>query len=297
MAHFVNNGMQFTESKTSDQKRLARGEQWLLARSCLRERDMVHNRNWRVLILSGMNPSGEINCIRELMPKSEIVAVDTDEQCVEAARSAGADICLNADLGESTKSRVGPYNMLYERPNNLLDSIGKFDAIHLDFCAGATEETKRTVRINSLLLSGRGVMIVTFSYGRDVVEVFQSRPPRTNQLAIDKLNGIGINKTIVNRIAFAVGGIASDAISVVLYKGNEMPMCSVLCQKGTRRNISFVKVEPGDFELAVTCPDPSKMYDCPSDRIESLRRSAAAIKASITRRERSKQKEESFTLV
>jgi hypothetical protein len=48
--------------------------------------------------------------------------------------------------------------------------------------------------------------------------------------------------------------------------------------------LSFVRVEPGDFELAATHPDPAKLYATPQERIEALRRKHAAIKASYTRK-------------
>ena len=68
-----------------------------------------------------------------------------------------------------------------------------------------------------------------------------------------------------------------------------MPMCSVLmCKVGVARHMApkFLKLTNEDFELAVLelPPNPSLLYDVPTDRIEALRRSAAARKAVATRR-------------
>jgi uncharacterized protein (DUF2225 family) len=70
--------------------------------------------------------------------------------------------------------------------------------------------------------------------------------------------------------------------SVMVYKGREMPMCSMLFQRKAVQ-ISAVTVEAGDFEVMAAHPDPALLYDCPQARIESLRRKHAAIKASYTR--------------
>src|SRR4051812_22114148 len=88
----------FSEATISDQKRLARGEQLLVARSCLRFRDEAHNRKWRVMVLAGASPAGEIAAIREVLPTAHITAVDKDHSCVRAAKDAGADETLQVDL-------------------------------------------------------------------------------------------------------------------------------------------------------------------------------------------------------
>src|ERR1700757_3362033 len=81
----------------SDQKRLVRGEHWLRARHFLRARDDVHHAAWRLMIIAGPAPDEEITCIRELMPKAHILAVDIHEANLMAAIDAGADDTIRCD--------------------------------------------------------------------------------------------------------------------------------------------------------------------------------------------------------
>jgi hypothetical protein len=98
----------------------------------------------------------------------------------------------------------------------------------------------------------------------------------------------GANEMVLRRIShvFDATRFASRISSICVYRGKEMPMCSVLCCAEFTGKPSYVQVEPGDFELAVVCPDPAALYDCPQERIEALRRRFAALKASLTRQQK-----------
>src|ERR1700761_4855930 len=85
----------------SDQKRIVRAEQWTLARQILRARDATHHPKWRFLTIAGPIPAEEIDCIRNLMPKAHITAIDIDAKNVAAAKTAGADVSLLHDVNES----------------------------------------------------------------------------------------------------------------------------------------------------------------------------------------------------
>lgn len=266
----------FTAETVSDQKRLARGEQWLFARSLLRAWHRSHTSDYRILTLAGGAPAGEINCIRELMPKAHITAIDKDEGCVLAAMDAGADDAIKADLSEWTMDGH------IKRPNAAL--TGKcFDVVNLDLCAGASAETKELISIYRSLVYRPGILMVTFSYGRDVVEFFKFRQSAPGHLA-------AVPESIANRIAYLFGQKADRIASVILYQGNQMPMCSVvlLCVghggRAQQRPLSFTKLQEGDFELAVLHPDVRMLYDCPEERILALRRSHAALRAVATRK-------------
>lgn len=273
----------FGVDQITDQKRLVRGEQYLAARTYLRSRDFRHNVAWRVLILAGGAPAGEVDAIRELMPKAHIVAVDRDPACLEAACMAGVDEVIECDLSELSETTT--YGM-----NPALVDQGKFDILSLDLCALATPQTRRLFNVyRAGLTRASGVMIATFSYGRDVSEAYAEalkNSPVTGAL----LTEAGMADQIAGRLVYLFGarndwpGQIERLRSVMAYRGAQMPMISALFHKGA--TLSFVQVGPGDFELAVTCPDPAKLYACPQERIEALRRSHAAIRAAHTRQSR-----------
>jgi len=261
----------FSGSMISDQKRLARGEQWLFARSFLRAWYRSHRSNWNILTLAGGSPIGEIEAIKELMPNARIVAVDRNADFAQAAKLAGATEGIHAELSEliSKETRT-------------------FEIVNLDLCCGASDETREIVRLSRRIVARPGLMMLTFSYGRDVVEFFRQR-----RLPADELLAAGVPENIAARLAHIFGDRSGKILSVVLYQGNEMPMCSailpLLGKGGTgiftdNAKCSFVKLQDGDFEIAVLHPDPSKLYDCPQDRIETLRRREIALKAVSTRR-------------
>lgn len=285
----------FDADLTSDQKRIARGEHYRYARTLLRERDRIHNRRWRVLTIAGRNAGEEIACIRALMPKSYIVAVDIDTQAVAAARDAGADEAFACDVLELSRL---PRKTYAYRPASLLARSEKFDVICFDFCAGASPELKKAAgTYNRHLLTGRGVFILNFSYGRDVVEAFaaDARDLAGSHPAC-LLNSI--DPPMIGRIAAAIPGTwrsNAQLRSVLLYRGNAMPMCSCLWIK--TRSIApdrgwlgpppeLTRLDDADHPLLVLDgydDDPSLVYATPRDRIAALRRSRAAQRAARTR--------------
>lgn len=267
--------LRFDAATISDQKRLVRGEHLLLARTKLRARDCVHNGAWRILIMAGGSPSGEIRAIRELMPKAHITAVDIDERCLSAAIDAGVDEVVQCDLAAFTKNGSGGL-----RPTAELRAKPKFDVVILDLCSVPNFLTRQLFKVNRILSKLDGIYIFTFAYGRDVIEAIEACSV-SQRLA--SLSNQGCSDRMLKRIEFIVDTPCSLE-SVMTYKGKEMPMCSLfLRNRGWNSPISFVKVDPGDFELAVVYPNAANLYDCPQERIEALRRRFAALKAALTR--------------
>lgn len=281
----------FTAETISDQKRLARGEHLLAARSYLRARDFTHNKRWSVLSMAGGSPGGEIGAIRELMPQAHITAVDRDSACLEAAIEAGCDEVVQCDLSEFSVER-GPYGSTTRKVVPALQGA-KFDLLNLDLCSLATPETRMIFNLYSAALGrASSVRMFTFSYGRDVAEAYASRASKAADWQHELLSRAGVPEQVAGRILYLFGGPheqkdhgagkMNDLRSVIAYRGAAMPMVSALFHRG--RHLSFVKLGPGDFEIAVTCPDPERLYACPQERIEALRRSHAAIKAAYSRR-------------
>jgi hypothetical protein len=306
----------FDVSKISDQKRLVRGEHYLHARTILRARDQTHHKRWRILTLAGGTPAGEIGCIRELMPKAQIVAVDRNQACLEAAIEAGADDVIHADLTNwavrrRQEERWNPdSNRREDVPVESLcaaapiAALAPYDIINLDLCGGVNQTTRDIVARYLRLLAPAGVFIITFSYGRDVVEVFQALweeieskageenddrwSPNHNRTIFEMFSGAGVPPLLVGRLRYLFVPTQMEKLrSVMAYRGNEMPMCSALyVPKRPKSNIglSFVQVGDRDLEPAVMFPDAARLYDCPKERIDAFRRSFAAQKAVATRR-------------
>lgn len=305
----------FPADHISDQKRFARGEQLLAARTWLRARDHVHHAKWKVMIMAGGAPRGEVNAIRELMPKAHIVAVDNDAACLSAAIDAGVDEIVECDLTDWDRScsddcaRARPVydgesrtwrdvvrtctSSSHARPAVAIAAHGPFDLLVLDLCASVVVAQEIAEKYRRLLTQ-QGLMLVTFSYGRDVVEVFlraarrfPHRGCRENDCRcnLGKLRSLGVSESLLGRLCYLFTPAQLEAVeSIMTYRGHEMPMCSVLVSRSpVSRDISFVQVEPGDFELAAVYPDAAALYDCPQERIDALRRKFAAIKASLTR--------------
>ena len=293
----------FDESRITDQKRLARGEHLLLARTLLRARDGVHHKKWRVLMVAGGAPAGEIVAIRELMPKARIFAVDVDPRCVELAKEAGADnvaICdLLKDYRSTAAMRFGGKPPRVVAPP--LRASSKFDIVDFDLCGNVTGDFRSAglFSMRSLTTSG-GVFIWTFSYGRDVAEQFldEDRHWERQRSSIEPVHKFELPATIPDRLArrihFLIQSYATATMirSVIMYRGSEMPMCSVLLQVNrSAPDISFLRLQKDDFELAVAFPDPTKLYDCPQERIAALRRKFAAMKAMRTRTVKARMRE------
>lgn len=286
--------LKFDNSKVSDQKRLVRGEHYLLARHILRARDAKHNMKWRVMTMAGGSPSGEMVAIRELMPKASVVAVDNDERCLEAAIEAGADDVLCCDVLAVEKL---PDSVSYKPPSAVV-SAGRFDILNLDLCGGINPAMKQAVSIYlRQMVTPGGVFMVTFSYGRDVAELFMNLG-RSYECLISATLRQYETKQLPEELSQGVAGriryLCSDSLlswlrSVAVYRGAEMPMCSLLFQSGrvNHGKLSVLNVEKGDFELAVVYPEAANLYDCPQERIETLRRKFGAIKAVLTRQKSS----------
>ncbi len=283
--------LQFDGTRISDQKRFVRGEQYLAARTALRVRDFVHHAKWRVLIMAGGSPRGEVRAIQELMPRAHITAVDRDERCLQAAIDAGVDEVVQCDLSEFS-GQIGTTSF---GPATALRALPPWDVVSLDLCGVANPTTKKISKACAYLVSKRGVFILTFSYGRDVIEAIKKQPIHNFDCVDGSAQAVfdaGASDLLLRRISYLFDGnsrVGRGISSIFTYRGAEMPMCSVLCggelittDKGVRAP-SFVQVERGDFELAVCYPESAALYDCPQDRIDALRRKHAAIKASYTR--------------
>jgi hypothetical protein len=103
------------------------------------------------------------------MPRAHVTAVDIAQANVEAAIEAGADEVFCCDIGNFEMINY-QYSKSYGLPTELKNL--KFDAICIDLTGGATDWLKQVVSIYfAKALLARGVLIVTLSYGRDVVEV------------------------------------------------------------------------------------------------------------------------------
>lgn len=272
-----------------------------MARTLLRARDGVHHRAWRILTMAGGSPDGEMKAIREVMPKSHVTAVDNNSACLDAAIDAGADDVLLCDLEAFTvetrplsydTSKVG---YTRRKPAQSIDALPKFDVVNLDLCGGVNESAQSIFRVyRKHAVSPSGVMMFTFSYGRDVTELFSEHFRRAPAMDVEALRSAGIPDGLSMRIVYLFGrGMAHNTCnglrSVIAYKGGQMPMCALLvqCHRKEILPISYTQVEPGDFELAVCYPDSANLYDCPSERIETLRRRFAALKAAATKARRS----------
>jgi hypothetical protein len=280
----------FDHDKISDAKRVARGEHWLAARTFLRKRDRIHHAPWKIVTLAGHSPAEEIECIRELMPKAVIYAVDMDPECCRLAKEAGADhvLCLNLLDWSSDGSRV-------QKLPEAFHDLYPVDALNLDLCGGITRDMELIVQRYANLCR-TGVFLLTFSYGRDVTEVYNSGNYR------------GIPDPLGGRVALLDRWPTQmNLTSVIAYRGNEMPMCALMWTKhgknadhrdpydyrskqerwseiiANRPEPSFVKI--GDEDLAPACvyPDAAKLYATPAERIAAFRRKFAALKAVATR--------------
>lgn len=263
----------FKAETVSDQKRLARGQHWLAVRSALRVAHHAHQKPWRILILAGGAPEGEIRAIREVMPKAHITAVDTDAACCEAAAVAGADVTHCGDVMDLAEK--------------------EFDAVCLDFCGPVSSAMSQAVRA---FFRRAYVVVVNFCYGRDVKEVaidalekaergFKSDTSTENAA---RILSTGMPRHVAARVYSLLRSMAPRLRSVIIYAGNEMPMCSCLLTKGGKNaRLSYVALAEGDFELAVLdTTNVSNLYDCPQERIEALRRREVALRAVQTRRAR-----------
>jgi hypothetical protein len=297
----------FTEETTSDQKRLARGEQLKHARSLLRARDWKHSGPWRVMMVSGRYPLGEIVAIQELMPHAKILAVDKDREAVRAAADCGVD-SIRIDLSEFTWYGNGSHTRSAARPHPEIlawlgkdgDSQIKFDLIHLDLCGTVMGHAYDIIPVyHNYALAVRGVMIADTSYGREVREVIFAdyyRGRRVRRSYYEPSEGVvedpwdtfsvDVPEEVRARVEFLFPGHRLPFVrSIITYCGHHQPMLSVLASK-TPWKRSYVHLGSADLQAAIICEQLNlqRLYDTPEERVMAFRRSFAAIKAVSTRR-------------
>jgi hypothetical protein len=276
----------------SDQKRVARGDHWRLAQRILRARDHAHRGKWRVLIVAGPQPEEEIKCVRELLPSSTIHAVDIEPEHVALAAAAGADHSIVADLREFSRRPATTGSGLTKVPHDKVSLGNEFDVACLDMTCSANNDLQQMLNVYWAGLSKGGVLLVTFSYGRDVVEVYLENWMKHRAAPyhpeLDFIHAMGMPEGVAWRALWLFGAKSKFLRSVIQYRGKEMPMlnCALVKARGGFGDASFVALADGDFEATVTAESISNIYACPRDRILALRRSAAAHRAVQTRRER-----------
>lgn len=283
----------------SDEKRLVRGLQYTYARGFLRARDYVHHDAWRFLTLAGPDPSEEINCIRELVPRAHITSVDTEIANVEAAIVAGADEVFCGDISEFEIDDA-TFNKIKKPAAFLKDQT--FDVMCLDFTSSATPWMRSVVSVYWTALAPKGVMIVTFSYGRDVREAqmyeWEAAKAKKTHYADGRVALADAGVATLLRVEDLPEAIASRVYvvfktrsrylrSMLQYTGNKMPMMSCLLHRKDDDFIpKFKKISEYDYELAVTAENLGAVFACPADRIDELRRRLTAAKAVKTRQTR-----------
>lgn len=274
--------MKFDADKITDAKRLVRGEHWLAVRTHLRRRDATSVKPWRIATLAGGAPAGEIRTIRGLMCKAHIIAMDVDEACLCAAIDAGADEVAHVDVLDFPNQEPKPRDWAERLPTAFPREI---DALNLDFCGPVSPLLGEAVRRYTRAFPKAPVM-ATFSYGRDVAELYPDREYRGVPAPLaGRLRALDRNVTHSRYLA-----------SVIRYKGNAMPMVSVLwlppdpilsfAQRQKTPGFIYETVGDDDLELAVAYPDVGDLYDLPADRIRGFRARAAALKAVATKRAR-----------
>lgn len=262
----------FDPGMVTDAKRLVRGEHYLLASRLVRSRSADRSRI-RVLMVPGRAAQEEVSAIRAAMPGAHITAVDRDTAALEAAIEAGADDVVEADLGGVERRSW----------NDPALSRHSFDIVNIDLCCGATTQMRDILRAATSATSNRGVVMGWFSYGRDVVEFY-----------VAKERGHILNEARVNSVPEAmrgrIGYLTDSRLSVVSalsYRGNQMPMCSVLWQRqkwGVRVGWTLLWVEDADLRRACLFGkgdgvDPACLYATPATRIAAWR--AVATRESV----------------
>jgi hypothetical protein len=239
------------------------------------------------------------------MPKAFIIAVDIDPQCCEAALAAGADeaICTDVFAWQKNSPPVSRSSL-----PDAMQALGDLDAINLDLCGGITKNVEQAVTRYSYICR-KGALLLTFSYGRDVCEVYEPGEYR----GIPEPIG-GRVRLIAHRAMYQL-----NLTSVMVYKGHEMPMCSLMWSEwrgrdididtdkyndsdrkkkriAARPNPSFVKAGNDDLSVACVYPDVAKLYGLPDERVQAFRRHFAALKAVATRRAKEQEQAEDFKL-
>lgn len=157
------------------------------------------------------------------------------------------------------------------------------DLVNLDMNGIADEQFRRTLDIYSRqLVRARGILMATFSYGRDAAPFYASLAMRGK--GFDPRSRMEFNPDITaslwGRIEFLTPG-NSIIESVVVYPGNAMPMCSVLWMSGARarsneaersERFSFMNVRDVNLSEVVSTPiDVAALYATPEARVRALR--------------------------
>ena len=252
----------FDASKSTDAKRFVREEHWLAVKAFLRRRDRVHHAKWRLAMVAGPEPAEEIACIRRHMPTAVVIAVDRDPACCRAATKAGADLVVHADL--------------FKRPP--LKELHGVDAINLDLCGSITRDVENAVDVYSAIVR-RGVFMLTFSYGRDVVEQYDH----------GTFGGIP-DPILAGRVESLDGRTPPDhrLVSVLAYTGHRMPMCAVLwrdssIEKSPVMHPAFARITTDDLAASRAYPAAASPYALPAERVAAFRL-AAGVSQELDRR-------------
>jgi len=202
----------FEAHLVTDAKRLVRGEHYRLAASLLKARSVDRRTNFRVMMIPGRSANEEMSAIRAVMPRAYVVAADRDQIALELAHGAGANECIKMDLKEADK----------------FESLEPFDLINVDLCGPANSELKAIFACARKRVNSGGVLMGWFSYGRDVLEAYVAIARNGDLMGKQTISQT--SEAIHGRVAF-LSGPTFTARSVLRYRGNKMPMCSVVWQK------------------------------------------------------------------
>jgi hypothetical protein len=275
----------------SDSKRAVRLLHWAWCRYWLRRNFNNNKDNWRLLTISGPAPAEEITCIRQLMKRADITSVDIEKEFVELARQAGADEAVVCDLDDLRKVEADSDKHM---PQSQFMGA-KFDAICLDLTIPAQAKLTRIVKAYmDYSLKKQGVLIITFSYGRDVRERIDAGWER--QVAKNYLNNPAqhlreiTNEKIAARIWQLLKSQCLRINSCLEYRGHQTPMASCLLVKYDPKDIpppaTYLKLEKTDYQLLLDDTDKESLQLCPRDRVlkaRAVRDKRAAAKAVATK--------------
>jgi hypothetical protein len=266
--------VQFLGETTTDQKRLVRGEVYQYAKTLLQQRDGKSQGKWNIFMLAGGSPGEEIGVCRGLFQRACITSCDVNSDLVELALSAGADRGLVVELQEGCVVEGAP-----------------FDFAFVDLCETATAKSEKLLfyllRKSSGFLADGGVLAFAFSYGRDVGAIYEPYREHLGRYFHDS----DFSETLQLRISFMLGQhktVETQLLHLISYMGSN-PMCVMIFGRAAayHKKVGQLRIGTGDYEIALTeTLEPSVLYATPQDRIESLRRSHAAIKAHYTRKQK-----------
>lgn len=131
----------------SKDKRLARGEHFRIADECLQIEGYCHpaQKKYRVMVMAGGAPQGEIDAIRTLWPKARITAVDSNPACIEVAKQSGVDEYYVCDLYNYQTLQNNSYGVKKGVVSCL--SGKEFDILSLDLCGVVKPEYRELISI------------------------------------------------------------------------------------------------------------------------------------------------------